>query len=334
MQRREFLKVAGGVGVSLAAGTQAGLGTRGSGTTWAAEAKPALSIERAAEDRFVMQFAPEAARPLRVLQLTDTHFGSPDPGSQAEDRRSFDEIAQMVKLHQPDFVVHTGDFINNDQGPKVSFEAIDVFDSLGVPWTHAVGNHDIGYRQVDEFRKLMKQAHVGEFHHEKEQGYAFRFDVLAPGQSQPGYSIFCFDSGFRDPNRRVSREQLDWFTRQAAQDAEAGVKAPAVAMIHIPVIEFDKVRDAKKHKGIYGERVCFDNDTGDTFAALHAPGRMKAVFSGHDHMNDYCGVWEGIELVYGRVSGWSAYGILKRGGRLIEIDPVAGTYSHKVVFPA
>jgi len=287
-----------------------------------------------AEDRFLLKFAPEQPRPLRILQLTDTHFGSADPNSQAEDRRSFEEIAQMVKLHEPDFLVHTGDYINNDQGPKVSFEAIEVFDSLGIPWTHALGNHDIGYRPVDEFRKLMKQAHVGEFHHEQEQGYAFRFDVMTPGQEQPAYGVYCFDSGFREPERRVSRAQLDWFTRQAASDVEQGITTPALAMIHIPVVEFEKLRAADKHQGIFGERVCFDSDRGDTFAALHKPGRMKAVFSGHDHKNDYCGVWEGIELVYGRVSGWSAYGELKRGGRLIEVDPVAGTYTHKLVFPA
>lgn len=60
---------------------------------------------------------------------------------------------------------------------------------------------------------------------------------------------------------------------------------------------------------------------------------MRAVFSGHDHKNDYAGLWQDIELVYGRVSGWSAYGELPRGGRLIEVNLADGSYSHKLVFP-
>jgi hypothetical protein len=61
---------------------------------------------------------------------------------------------------------------------------------------------------------------------------------------------------------------------------------------------------------------------------------VRAVFSGHDHKNDYCGHWDGIELVYGRVSGWSGYGDLQRGGRLIELDMNEPRYGHRLVFPA
>ena len=250
-----------------------------------------------------------------------------------QDKRSFTEIKRMVDRLRPDFLVHTGDFINNDKGPQISFEAIAVFDDLGVPWTHALGNHDIGARSVGEFRKLMKHAAVGEFRTADGEKYAFRLDIHRPGQSSPDYTLFCFDSGFREPGRRVNRAQLDWFAAHMQHDAEQGVKCPALAMIHIPVVEFEKLRAAERYQGNFGESVCFDNDTGDTFAAFHKAARVRGVFSGHDHKNDYCGTWEDVELVYGRVGGWSAYGELPRGGRLIEIDLAAGRYTHQLVFP-
>jgi len=334
IERRAFLKTAGAAGLAATLGGNQRLWSEEAGNgTPAATLTPSAQVQRVESDRFLLKFAPSEPRPLRILQLTDTHFGSPDPNAKKEDARSFAEIRAMVEHHRPDFLVHTGDFINNDGGPLISFEAIDVMDSLGIPWTHALGNHDIGFRPVPEFRKKMKQAAVGEFRAGEKNHYAFRFDVVGSGSSDPLYTLFCFDSGFRAPKRRVSQEQLDWFAAQMRGDADQGLKTPALAMIHIPVVEFESLRAANRHQGNYGERVCFDNDTGDTFTAFKQSGRIKAVFSGHDHKNDYCGDWEGVELVYGRVGGWSAYGELPRGGRLIEIDLPKQAYSHRLVFP-
>jgi len=327
MQRREFLKTTGAGCLAAAAWRQT--------ESRAAESRlTALAVRRVESDRFVLEFSPSEPRPMRILQLTDTHFGDPDTDSKREDQRSFAEIRRLVAQQKPDFLVHTGDFINNDRGPDISFEAIDFFDDLGVPWTHALGNHDIGARSVPEFRKLMKHAAVGEFRDGDSDHYAFRFDVATPGKAQPVYSLVCFDSGFREPNRRVSRPQLDWFGRAMRGDAEQGIQAPCLAFIHIPVVEFEAMRAAGKSRGNFGEHVCFDNDRGDTFAELKKSNRVRAVFSGHDHKNDYTGLWNEVELVYGRVGGWSAYGDLPRGGRLIEIDLATGGYAHRLVFPA
>lgn len=324
MDRREFLQTAGAGMASISLATSAAADTTPAGKE--------LAIRRIESDRFVIDFSPKSPRPLRILQLTDTHFGSPDAESKEEDKRSYAEITQLVKIHQPDFIVHTGDFINNDGGPLISFEAIDFFDDLGIPWTHALGNHDIGLRPVSQFRKLMKNASVGEFKGPSKTEFAFRFDITQSGATDPSFSIFCFDSGARSPGRKVGQPQIDWFEGQMQKDAKEGLITPILAMIHIPVIEFEKLHAAKKYDGNYGERVCFDDDKGDTFSAFKLSGRIKGVFSGHDHQNDYHGLWEGIELVYGRVGGWSAYGDLPRGGRLIELDLAKQTYAHKLAF--
>jgi len=270
MQRRQFLRAATSVGLAasvlrLDAGEPL---------------KSALTIRRNEPDRFAIDFAPAESSSLRILQITDTHFGSQNVGARINDRRSFLEIRCLVEEQRPDFLVHTGDFINNDQGEGVSLEAIEVFDDLGIPWTHALGNHDIGHRSVEELRKPMKHAWVGEFRAGDKNEYAFRFDITSRGGGDPQYTLFCFDSGFKEPNRRVSQHQIDWFVAQMKRDAADGLNTPCLAMIHIPVVEFESLRVADMHKGHFGERVCFDNDTGDTFTALKNSGRVRGVFSG------------------------------------------------------
>lgn len=331
MQRRDFLRA-----TTAAAATglvaQHALADNAAPGDAAAKDK-ALEVQQVETDRFRLVFSPADARPLRVLQLTDTHFGSQDIVHKGLDRRTFEMITKLVDQQRPDLVVHNGDFINNDQGPKISFEAVDFMDGLGVPWTHALGNHDIGAVSTEDYRKKQRQAAFGYFDADGKREYAFRFDVVAPGSDKPGFTIYCFDSGFRMPQKHVSAGQLAWFERQQANDREQGCAAPAIAMIHIPIVEFKQLHESGGFRGIYGEKICHESDTGQTFAAFKKSGRLRAIFSGHDHKNDYCGHYDGIELVYGRVSGWAGYGALPRGGRLIELDPATGAYSHRLVFP-
>ncbi|MBL9125701.1 MAG: metallophosphoesterase [Planctomycetaceae bacterium] len=331
MQRRDFLKTTG-IGVAgLASGQLAGGGLS---AVFAAEGKSPteLTVRRAAPDRFELDFRPAAPRPLRILQITDTHFGNPEGEYPRRDERSFELIRQLVAQEKVDLVAHTGDFVNNDRGPKVLWNAVDFMDSLGVPWTHALGNHDIGAVPVDEFRAKSRSGLFGEFEQDGKKHYAFRFDVVSGGQ--PAYGIYVFDSGFKNPLKFVSAPQLEWFARQMQDDEQRQLTIPAIALIHIPVVEFEKLRAAGEFNGIYGETVCCETDSGKTFAEFEKSRRVQAIFSGHDHENDYRGAWNGIELVYGRVSGYSGYGDLDRGGRLIEIDVEQGTYRHRLVFPA
>jgi hypothetical protein len=65
-------------------------------------------------------------------------------------------------------------------------------------------------------------------------------------------------------------------------------------------------------------------------ALLKAPG-MMALFSGHDHGNDWCFRWDrklpnmnltgaGLDVCFGRHSGYGGYGNWTRGSRQILLD--------------
>jgi hypothetical protein len=142
-----------------------------------------------------------------------------------------------------------------------------------------------------------------------------------------------FDSGSSEGSKHVTAGQLAWFEEQMESDRSRGEAGPVYALIHIPIVQFERLRESGRFKGRYGENVCFETDAGETFKALKRSGRVQAVFSGHDHENTFHGVWEGIDLVYGRVGGWSAYGDGPRGARLIELDWATGRHRHRIVLP-
>lgn len=324
MHRRDFLHLSTG---ALAA-------------TWAARvahsapAKPALAVRQLASDHFELAFQPTPSRPLRILQITDTHFGTANEQNRWRDLQTYRTISSLLFEQRPDFIVHTGDFVNNDQGPSVGWDAVTFMNSLGIPWTHTLGNHDIGAVSVEDYRQKMQNATFGFFDRDGQREYACRLDVVLADRPTPAWTLFCFDSGYAKGSKHVSGGQLQWFGEQLEKDRSRGATAPALAMIHIPVAEFHGLYQQRQFSGLFGENVSFESDTGQTFQAFQQSQRVRGVFSGHDHVNDFHGLWEGIELVYGRVTGWSGYGNLERGGRLIEIDLERQTYSHRLVLPA
>lgn len=84
-------------------------------------------------------------------------------------------------------------------------------------------------------------------------------------------------------------------------------QAPALAFFHIPVPE---VRDLwyKEFRGEYQEAVACSFVNSGALKSLVSMGDVKAVFYGHDHLNDFCGEIDGIWLCYGGGFGYHGYG--------------------------
>ncbi len=97
-----------------------------------------LLIRRRATDHFELLFTPARPRPLRLLQIADTHFQPGDDTNQATENL----LRGIVAHEQPDFIVHTGDCVNNDSDKPVEWTGMDIVNGLQLPWTLCFGNHD------------------------------------------------------------------------------------------------------------------------------------------------------------------------------------------------
>ncbi len=103
---------------------------------------------------------------LKVMQLTDTHFGG-GWMSLKKDSMAMNAIAAMISAEKPDFVIISGDMaypvpfqagtFNNKSGAKLLAE---LMESLGVYWTASFGNHDTeaySYFTRDEIVEFYEQ---------------------------------------------------------------------------------------------------------------------------------------------------------------------------------
>ncbi|CAK9167051.1 unnamed protein product [Ilex paraguariensis] len=83
--------------------------------------------------------------------------------------------------------------------------------------------------------------------------------------------------------------------------------APGLVYFHIPLPEYASF-DSSNFTGVKQEGISSASVNSGFFTTMVEAGNVKAVFTGHDHLNDFCGELTGIQLCYGGGFGYHAYG--------------------------
>ncbi|KAK2401758.1 putative inactive purple acid phosphatase [Trifolium repens] len=90
--------------------------------------------------------------------------------------------------------------------------------------------------------------------------------------------------------------------------------APGLAYFHIPLPEYASFDSSNftgvklKPSGANGNGISSASVNSGFFTTLVGAGDVKAVFVGHDHLNDFCGKLMDIQLCYAGGFGYHAYG--------------------------
>ncbi|MEX2683805.1 MAG: metallophosphoesterase [Candidatus Sigynarchaeota archaeon] len=323
---------------------------------------------------------------LRILQITDLHLASIG----LIDRfclRSVRELAIKCGAH---LVACTGDIfgLRTVDAMKRSARLFDEIVGKTFPWTFSWGNHDQELRypdqdsvkQLDEvenflarlpgclyiqsrqFMESYRGPSITDDPWEREaaaldhggadkvikwdgfHGGNYLIEILNDKGTAVAWNAFILNSrrAFHLPTK-----VLNWMADHASKDR----RVPSVCFYHVPNYEFHVIWEKGLARGIKRESVCFERDRGRVHQALKAMGTIKACFVGHDHVNDYHGVFDGIDYVYGRKTCLGGYGSYKKvpkrfetsgkairiGGKLITLsldqaDPSANSLTHVTIF--
>ncbi len=266
-----------------------------------------------------------------VMQITDIHLNEERDEVPNAYERTISELKQLVDLYQPDMIAMTGDlWMDNEDGRGEEFmrDAVKHVSALGRPWTFSWGNHD----------RLNDVVMGHDFFHDAEHctyrggpsNGNYTVDVLGP-DGKPVWELLCLNThrnGLVGPCH-------DWLGK-LAKERDGGAKRPgAFGLFHIPLKQYADAMTQELTAGIQLEAVCSGDENGSALGLLKSLGTVRACFCGHDHVCDYSGNIDGIELVYGRSSGWAAYGFaeVRKGAKLITTNCETGSYVWETVFP-
>lgn len=264
---------------------------------------------------------------LKIMHVTDTHLSMEN----VED--SVTLIGAACDVEQPDVVIITGDIAMADTLEEIYYKTdalMNVFESRGIPVAVTFGNHD-SENGVISREDLMAYYNGFSCSISVDDGDllpncgTYNIPVLGSADDQVKFNLWVFDSGAYDGEghyANVLEEQVEWYkAKSEALEAEAGGKVYSLAFQHIIVPEiYDALREvkipgaytykhiydssrhfafdpARENHGMLHEYPCPGYYNHGQFEAMVERGDVLAMFSGHDHTNDFSVNYEGIDIV-------------------------------------
>ncbi|MDR3183149.1 MAG: metallophosphoesterase, partial [Planctomycetaceae bacterium] len=260
-----------------------------------------------------------------VMQMTDVHWTPKRPSVQGI-------MTLAINTIHPDLIVLTGDIVTDKPALTGWKEIVHILVESRIPWAVTFGNHDTEYDMTkpEIIAFLSKQPGNltvnGPADVSGNGNYVLKI-ASAKLPQKTAAALYCFDS--RQQDDWVDHTQIDWYRKEsAAAKAENGNQPlPALAFFHIPFAEYksvvEQVGEVKPGTvGHFGEKVCDPPLNSGLFCAFSECGDVMGTFVGHDHQNDYIGVFHNIALAYGyctTLANTGYYMGIGRGVRVIEL---------------
>ncbi len=266
-------------------------------------------------------------RTFKIAQFTDIHWKNENKDECAKTEAM---IRYVLATEKPDLAVLTGDVINHpaEAGWK---NVMSFFTDAGVNFAVTMGNHDHesdwSHNQIYDYLETLP-GFVGEKGPEDISGEGNYIISLNSAKTDNTEALlYFFDSNAYCEDKSLSDydwikfDQIAWYREQSQQytSKNGGNPFPALAFFHIPLPEYSEVIGEPTTIGESDERICSPYINTGMFASMVEMKDVMGTFVGHDHNNNYIGMYGGIALAYGQSSGYSGYGEMK-GSRIIELQ--------------
>ena len=275
---------------------------------------------------------------FRIMLATDMHVD--------RDNKLIYKAMDMLYKHiadvKPDLIIFTGDFLVTDYQQLDSVQFAKFMEDIGIYWAFVFGNHEA--REEKEFHKYFMFKNLTKFDHCLTKlgpsdlfGFGNFFINILNSDNKISQSLALFDSG-RDVYPRYCKEyglpedfqsydfikenQIVWYENHIKDLQKTQPDVKSMLFMHIPVPEYQEVMDFDENEKpiptgkpngkaevLYGEMHeavgCAKYNSG-LFDRAKAMG-ATAFFSGHDHINDFAAIYQGVHLVYVQMTGYEIY---------------------------
>lgn len=278
---------------------------------------------------------------FRIMSATDLHM---DSGGEALNDKSIRMLVRQIEEEKPDLVIFTGDTVQSDFQQIDAVQLSLMMEKLGVYWAYVFGNHEAReekeYFKYLLFRGFQVYPHcLCRFGDPSLHGYGNYAIHIKNGENSLLKSVFLFDSGrnIQDKTRKeyglpdsvrgydfIKRTQTEWYLKELEKVKARYGDVRSLTYMHIPVNEYAEVFDGNETDGftpsgkaelLYGTQFesvgCSPYNSG-FFEAAREEGSLQAMFSGHDHINDFCALYKGVYLVYTQCTGYNTYNMTEK----------------------
>ncbi len=225
-----------------------------------------------------------------------------------------------------------------------------------IPFTMIYGNHDDVNRMTKEEQADIYRSYsmcCGLDNPDKSVDVdTFNLPIYSRDGQKKLFNLWMIDSAWHDKEldkcfEAVKKETVEWYKRVSAElrEENGGEPLPSLMFQHIPMPESASLQkecnkddegaipfyengkivkyiklDTEKAHGHLGEQICICKDNYGQLKALQEMGDVKAVVYAHDHLNNFIGSHDGINIIQSSCASFRCYGNHLRGVRVFEID--------------
>ena len=263
---------------------------------------------------------------FRILQLTDIHYIE---GNDIDEKTS-SLIRRIISAEKPDLIVITGDTVYGQHNIEMASKAFEPVYESHIPWTFVLGNHDTEYGHCAEelWYAICGLPGCVAFDDASIDGSGNHFIDVESREKNSCWRLMLLDSGTYIDNTPdkgydyIKPSQIKWYAKKIDELNKVYEKTGAIAFFHIPLCEYRDAWDNQITTGELNEEICSSPVNSGMFDVMVKDNTTRAVFVGHDHINNFCGRYKNIILGYGRATGYNTYSSegYCHGARLIEIS--------------
>ncbi len=273
---------------------------------------------------------------FRVLIFADLHMDA--NGNWSAVTAVKERVKTLVDRVNPNLVIYTGDNTIKSATEEKLRANIDVIagylEEKKIPWCHVYGNHD-----HEEALSLAEQQAIYESYE-----YCISKDVggitgtgnyvhaVYNADGTIGSAIYMLYSGAYSAYGFgfVQNDQIDWYkqTSELLQAYNGGKVVNGMMAFHIPLYENRLAYENRNNKEIVyewdgqkNEDICSADLDTTFFETILERGDIKAIVTGHDHVNDYMYNYMGIKLANSPNISDLTYGNrYVQGSRVIDLN--------------
>ena len=263
-----------------------------------------------------------------------------------------------IEREHPDLVILMGDNAGGITGEEIYKTLLRItkpYADTKTPFAFILGNHDLEWGEVTDLNVLYgiyKKLPCCVLPDSYTAYGDYDLKICgADGQTPKLHLLFVY-SGSNAPKEdyghydHVKPEQNQWIKDACGALKQQYGRVPAVLVQHMPVQEefallkqtsflsmlADGVYGQNEQRGKFyrknrnttgylGEAPCPAAYNSGEFEAIKETGSIFALFFGHDHMNDFIGMHDGILMGQCKLASFNAYGDgLMQGVRILEFD--------------
>lgn len=270
---------------------------------------------------------------FKIIAFSDLHFDT----WTKKTRVTMDTMISNIMREQPDMVIFVGDIITSSNNKGRLKQVCEVLEKLNVYWAPILGNHEgdnirsVSRKEIceiyDSYPHCLMDAGVRKLADGTEVWGNGNYVVnIQKADGTVKQSLIFLDGGDRlskedakkfgldeEDYDYIKPSQINWYKETIAK-LDEGVKS--MMFVHIPLPEYTKAYEELGEDALIGVR--FESEGASTynsgmFDAIKEAGSTQAVIAGHDHVNDYRVLYDGVWLCYNRNSGYSSYNVVSKG---------------------